>query len=165
MSPPAPELSAPARLEFRWERFNEIAHELPPLFTQHWRELALNRDHIPLAPDWDRYYALDVQGSLRILTARDSGRLVGYVFLLVGPHLHYATTLWAHVDMFWLDPLYRQGWTGVRFLSTLVRDARAMNAKNLTITVKLHFMGGRVAKLLQRLGLRPIETVLAMRLD
>lgn len=158
------ELHSSSQPEFLWQRFHEIAHELPPLFTEHWRELALNQDIIPLAPDWDRYYALDIQGVLRILTVRSEGRLVGYVFVMVGPHLHYVSTPWGHSDMFWLDPSFRQGWTGVRLFKELVRGVEAMGAKVLMVPVKLHFMNGRVIKLLKRLGFEPVETVMARRL-
>lgn len=157
--------SDPAAPEFGWEAFNQIAHELPPLFTEHWRELALNQDVVPLDPDWDKYYQLDVTGVLRVLTARvPSGQLVGYVFLLAGPHLHYKSTIWGHVDMYWLDPLYRQGWIGVRMFKALITGARTMKVANLTLATKTHFMDNRVTKLLKRLGFVPIETIHAMRL-
>lgn len=156
----APELNAPT---FAWERFNQIAKDLPVLFTEHWKELALNQDIIPLAPDWDRYYAYDVQGILRVLTVRVEGRLVGYVFLLFGPHLHYVTTPWGHGEMFYLDPLYRQGWTGVKLFKELIKGCEGMGAKMLTVPVKLHFMNARVIKLLERLGFKQIEVVMARR--
>jgi GNAT superfamily N-acetyltransferase len=130
---------------------------------EHWRELALNQDTVPLDPDWDRFYALDVQGILRVLTVRAEGQLVGYVFLLLGPHLHYKSTLWAHCDMFWLDPLYRQGWTGVKMFKALLRGASDMNAKIASVPVKLHFMGGRVIKLLERLGFSKVEILMTQR--
>jgi GNAT superfamily N-acetyltransferase len=166
---PAPQkplpLSGLAAPEFGWERFHAIAHELPPLFMEHWRELALNQDVISLDPDWDKYYRLDIEGVLRILTVRvPSGQLVGYVFLMVGPHLHYKSTLWGHGDMFYLDPLYRQGWTGVRLFKALIADAKTMGVVNLTLATKLHFMDNRVTKLLKRCGFMPIETIHAMRL-
>lgn len=157
--------SDPAAPEFGWEKFHAIAHELPPLFNEHWRELALNRDAIPLDPNWDQFYRLDVEGALQVLTARiPNGQLVGYIFLLVGPHLHYKSTIWAHADMYWLDPVYRQGWTGVRMFKALIAGAKVMKAANLTLATKMHFMDNRVTKLLQRLGFTPIETIHAMRL-
>jgi hypothetical protein len=135
------------------------------LFTEHWRELALNQDTIPLSPDWDKYYRLDVEGILRVLTARlPDGKLVGYIFLMIGPHLHYKSTLWGHVDMYWLDPVVRAGWSGVRFIKALIAGAKVMQVANLTIATKLHFADNRVTKLLQRLGFQPIETIHAMRL-
>lgn len=156
--------SGPAAPEFAWERFHAIAHELPPLFLEHWRELALNRDAIPLDPDWDKFYRLDIEGILRVLTVRVEGALVGYLFLLVGPHLHYRSTLWGHVDMYWMDPSVRAGWTGVKLFKRLIADARTMGAANLTLSTKHHFMDNRVTRLLGRLGFTPIETVHAMRL-
>lgn len=160
----AQKVSGPAQPEFRWERFSAIAHDLPPLFARHWREIALNQDFIPLAPDFDRYYALDLQGILRILTVRHEGLLVGYAFLLFGPHLHYATTPYGHGDMFWIDPLYRQGWTGVKLFKELIRGTREMGGAILQLSIKLHFENGRVAKLLTRLGFHPVETMYALRL-
>ena len=151
-------------LVFSWARFNVIAHELPPLFLEHWKELALNKDVVPLDPDFDKFYALDVQNILRVLTVRDGERLAGYAFLLLGPHLHYKSTIWGHVDMYWLDPALRCGWTGVKLMQTLIRDAKTMGAVNLTLATKTHFMDNRVTKLLQRLGFKPIETIHAMRL-
>lgn len=161
---PLKQRSDPAAPEFAWERFSQIAHELPPLFLEHWRELALNKDAIPLDPDWDKFYALDVQNILRVLTVRVEGVLAGYAFLLVGPHLHYRSTCWGHIDMFWTDPVIRSGWTGVKLFKILIRDAKVMGAVNLTLSTKHHFMDNRVTKLLQRLGFTPIETVHSMRL-
>lgn len=162
---PVLQRSGRAAPEFAWERFSAIAHELPPLFTEHWRELALNQDSIKLDPDFDRFYRLDVEGVLRILTVRAEGQLIGYVFLLFGPHLHYASTPWGHSDMFWLDPVYRQGWTGVKLFKELVRGVEIMGAKVLTVPVKLHFMNARVIKLLERLGFRQIEVIMSKRIE
>lgn len=160
-----PRPSDPAQPEFGWERFYQLAHELPPLFMEHWKELALNQDAIPLDPDWDKYYALDISGALQVLTARlPSGQLVGYVFLVVGCPLHYKSTLFGGVDIFYLDPMVRAGWTGVRLIKELIKGAKALKIVHLSMHTKIHFAGNRVTKLLQRLGFVPIETVHAMRL-
>ncbi len=157
-------LSGRVTPEFQWERFAAVAHELPPLFVEHWREVERHQDTIPLAIDWDRYYAMDIQGFLRILTVRSDGRLVGYVFVILGPHLHYVTTPWANVDMFWLDPLFRQGWTGVKLFKELTRGVKAAGGKMLLVSAKNDFMDGRVIKLLKRLGFTAVETVMERRL-
>jgi GNAT superfamily N-acetyltransferase len=148
------------RPEFGWQRFNEIAHELPPLLTEHLREVS----SVEISPDWDRYYAWDVNGMLRILTVRDRGTLVGYLFLLLSPHIDSKTTLRAHAEKFWLDPLYRQGWTGVKLFKEAIRAAAEWGAKELSVPVELHIMDGRLENLLKRLGFRPVETIFARRL-
>ena len=148
-------------LIYQWENFRVIARELPPLFKRHWKEIALNQEHIPLDPDWDRYFALDLAGVLRCLTVRDGPTLVGYIFFFVFPHLHYASTCWAQSDIFWLDPLYRQGWTGIRMFKTAEKQLQQWGVRVVTINVKLHFEASRgtIGKLLERLGYKPVETI------
>lgn len=131
------------------------------MFKRHWREIALNQDKVPLEPNWDGYLKLDVGGILRVLTVRANGLLVGYHFVLVFPHLHYASTLSAQTDIFWLDPAYRTGWTGYKLLK-LVRDTLKENGVKLhAINIKLHVEAerGTLAVLFKRLGYKSIETV------
>lgn len=149
--------------EMGWERFHQIAHELPPLFMEHWKEASLEKD--PLDPDWDRYYQWDVQGVLRILTVRiPSSQLVGYLFLLVSTHLDHKTIQYAQAEKFWLDPIYRQGWTGVKLFKEAIQACTTWGVKELAVPVELHMMDGRLEKLLKRLGFRPVETIHARRL-
>lgn len=148
-------------LIYQWQPFRDFVRELPPLFKQHWRELALNQDKIPLDPDWPRYFDLDLIGLLRCLTVRDRGLLVGYVFVLVFPHLHYASTLWAQTDIFWLDPVYRQGWAGYRMLRMMEKGLKEIGVKVINVNAKLHFEASRgtIGRLLERLGYQPSDVV------
>ncbi len=157
----AKDVGTPARLTYQWERFASIARELPPLFKRHWREIALNQDKVHLDPDWDRYFAYDLAGILHCLTVRSNGLLVGYVFVLVFPHLHYASTLWAQTDIFWLDPAYRQGLTGYRMLKEMEWYLKAGGVKVIYANAKLHFEAGRgtIGPLLKRLGFEPVEMI------
>jgi len=163
--------SAPAKpdadLVFAWERFPEFAGECSPLFLRHWKEIALNQDTVPLDPDWDRYYAQALAGVLQTLTARVDGKLVGYVFALAGPHLHYNSTLFAVTDMFWLDPLYRRGWGGYKMLNAFVQGLKETGVKVCFISEKVHFKNARtkgVSTLLKRLGFKPTDLTWSLKL-
>jgi len=160
-SPDAQDARAAHGLTYQWERFSGIARELPPLFKRHWREIALNQDRVHLDPNWDQYYALDLAGTLRCLTVRSNGVLVGYVFMFVFPHLHYASTLWAASDIFWLDPAYRQGLAGFRMLRLTEKGLKELGVRVLHFNAKLHFEASRgtIGKLLERMGYKPVETV------
>lgn len=175
--PPPPELPGRSDLgqrsvTFQWERFSAIAAELPPLFERHWREIACDRDTIQLAPDWDAYYAMELHGVLHVLTARalpentarrdplKPGRLVGYIFNLVGGHQHYVSTRCAHTDMFWLAPRFRKGWQPVRFFLENLRGLKDREVVFTTVNFKLDFKGGRVGKLLARLGYGPTDIIM-----
>ena len=64
-------------ITYQKERFIEIMKELPPLFVQHYDEIALDKEHMLLEPAWQAYVNLDMQGALIITTARNNGILIG----------------------------------------------------------------------------------------
>lgn len=159
--PRRPEVLGRGKLEFRWEPFSAIARDLPPLFKQHWRELAVDQQLVSLDPDWAAYYDLELRGVLHVLVARDGVlNLVGYVFNLIGGHLHYVGTRFAHTEMFWLHPDYRRGWEPVRMLKENIAGLREREAVISTINFKLGFKDARVGKLLARLGYAPTDIVM-----
>jgi GNAT superfamily N-acetyltransferase len=95
---------------------------------------------------------------------RAEGVLVGYLFLLLSSHVDHKTTLYAQAEKFWLDPVFRQGWTGVKLFKEATRAATEWGAKEFAVPVELHVMDGRLATMLQRLGFRPVETIHSRKL-
>ena len=159
-STPAPRNAAVrSDLTSQVEKFHEIARELPPLFEQHYREIALDQKTVPLDPDWDRYFVLSLNGALVVTTARSGKTLVGYIFNLVGPHLHYRSTPHAEIEMFWLDPAYRGSSFALRWFRENEAHLRGLGIKKVGVATKNGYMGGRVGLIFTRLGYRPVETV------
>jgi len=150
------------RLSITFEPFYVIARELLPLFRQHWRELAVHKDVIPLDPNWDLMMQQSLNGVLHVLTVRDENKLVGYIFNIVAPHSHYKTTLHAYVDMFWLHPNYRRGLTGLKMFRENENYLRKLGAVRLLAGEKLHWHSKRqrqVRVLFRRLGLKAHEVM------
>ena len=73
------------------ESFPELLEELKPLLPLHWEELALNKDKVPLDPQYDVYLQKDVNGQVLSIAARENGELIGYFIGFVAPGLHYKT--------------------------------------------------------------------------
>ena len=163
-SPDTTRANARPDLTSQVEKFHEIARELPPLFERHYREIALDQDSIPLDPDWDRYLQMSIVGMLRVTTARAGDTLAGYIFNLVGPHLHYRSTLFANLEMFWLDPVYRGGSFSLHWFRANADMLRELGVKRVTVETKNGYMDGRVGLIFKRLGYKPIETVWARTL-
>lgn len=165
-SPPLHDGSPVGRgLSQQVEPFTAIARDLPPLFERHWQELGTHKDEIPLDPDWDRYFALAQVGTLRVRTARVDGVLAGYIFNMVGPHLHYRSTLHAEIEMFWLDTAYRgvgvvgmSHWWVMDWFSDNDADLKALGVKRVSVAVKNGYRDGRVGVIFKRLGYLPHET-------
>jgi hypothetical protein len=168
---PQPGSSVRSGLLQQVESFTAIARDLPLLFERHWQELGTHKDQIPLDPDWDRYFLLAQTGTLRVRTARVDGVLAGYIFNLVGPGLHYRSTLHAEIEMFWLDPVYRgmgvvgmNHWFVMDWFRDNDEDLRALGVKRISVAVKNGYRDGRVAVVFKRLGYLPVETVLSRML-
>lgn len=104
--------------------------ELPVLFYEHWKEVAIDRDKIALDIDWSRYISMEAQGLLHVMTVRDDGILIGYYTALVMTHLHFKQSKTAWTDMMFLLPAYRR--TGKGLASTgiqLIKHAERMLKK------------------------------------
>lgn len=142
-------------ITFQWEKFPKLTRELLPLLKRHYKEITYL--DIDLDLDWDLYHEYNSRGILHILTARQDGDLVGYIFNLVGPHLHHVSTKWAAATMYWMDPRTRLGWWPVKMFLENLRgmQEREVNVHSVSITLK--FQSGRVGKIFQRLGYTPNE--------
>ena len=79
-------------IKFGVERYSQVNEDIKELIKLHYDEIAVNKEDIPLDPDWDRYKLLDDKGLIMIITARDEGRLVGYSIFFISNHLHYKST-------------------------------------------------------------------------
>ena len=79
-------------LKYQQEFLSQVELDIQYLIELHWSEIALNQDNIKLNPDWSEYHSLEEHGKLKIFTARDNDRLVGYFVVIVGNNIHTKTT-------------------------------------------------------------------------
>lgn len=78
--------------------------ELKTLFGAHYEELALNKDKVPLRPQWSIYQQREERGETIYVTLRDAGELIGYIVGFIAPGLHYETCLTCHMDILFVRP-------------------------------------------------------------
>lgn len=136
------------------EAFEPFLREVQPLLPRHWEELALNKDKVPLAPDYDRYLRMDREGMISVVTVRAQGALVGYSIFVVQPGFHYKTCLEARMDIFWLAPEYRGRGGGVRLFKAHEQELKRRGVQRIYAGSKLHKDSSR---LFMALGYDPIE--------
>lgn len=134
-----------------------VQPEVALLIEAHWRELAVNRDVIPLDPDWEQYARIAKAGMMHFVSVRADGVMVGYHCSFVMPHIHYKGTLHAFVDVFYIKPEYRRGSVGVRLFRVVERTLKARGVKKIMTPTKNHLKighdrGGDVGDLLIALG-------------
>jgi len=91
--------------------------EAADLLHTHWKELAVNQDKIFLKPNVDAYVTYQNMGLLNNIVVRNQeDKIVGYSVLMIQPHIHYCDSIYASVDVIYVDPNYRNGSLGARLL-------------------------------------------------
>jgi len=84
----------------------KVEKDIKPLILQHNQEVAY-RGNPPLDPDWDTYFQIESQDKLRVFTARDDNKLVGYFVFILLDSLHYKGLKIAYHDLLFVLPEYR----------------------------------------------------------
>lgn len=139
------------------ETFLGVIADIVPLLTRHWDEIALNKETVPLAPDYAQYQRLNDQGILNIYTARnDNGVLVGYCLTITVPHIHYSTTISSNVDLVYVVPEHRGKMTGVRLMQFTEDSLKEKGVKLLSHHVK---EAHDFSAILLRKGYKKAETI------
>jgi GNAT superfamily N-acetyltransferase len=137
------------------ENYTERFEELKSLYPAHWEELALNKKHVALSPQYNVYLARDAAGEVLLVTLRSSGELAGYFIGFVGPALHYSTCLTLTMDIFYVRPEFRNGAAGLKLFRAVEAEARRRGVQRMFVGSKIHKDASR---LFQRLGYEPVET-------
>ena len=139
------------------ENLTENLEHLKRFFPIHWKELALNKDKVPLDPQYDIYLKRDALGEVMFISLRKDGRLIGYFVGFVAPGLHYKTCLTLTMDIFYLDPSERDGnpRAGLTLFKEVEREAKRRGVQRMFMGSKLHRDSGA---LFQRLEYEPVET-------
>lgn len=105
-----------------WSRFKL---EGIPLWQKHWEEVAIHRDTIKLDVNVPQYDAQDACGALCIVVARHKGEIVAYWAGLIRTHLHYAQSLTAFTDVYFVDKAHRKNGLGQQLFQFVEKTLKA----------------------------------------
>lgn len=120
------------------ESLTEQLEEIKPLLNEHWLELALDQEKVPLDPQYDIYIERDVRGEVLFIAGRCNGALIGYFVGFVAPGLHYRTCLTLTMDIFWVHPEYRGQRAGVNLFKAVKIEAKRRGVKRIFVGSKMH---------------------------
>jgi len=136
------------------ESLTENLEMLKPLFPLHWEELALNKDTVPLDPQYDAYLKRDEAGEVLYVALRDDGKLVGYFVGFIAPGLHYKTCLTCHLDIFYVHPDHRGKRGGVYLFKAVEAECKRRGVQRIFTGSKSH---KDASKLFEFLGYTEVE--------
>jgi len=76
-------------ITYEFETVGQCFDEIVRLGVDHDEEVNWAPDLYVLNPSWEMYHALESEGALDCLVARDKGAVVGYIVAVTGPHINY----------------------------------------------------------------------------
>lgn len=136
------------------ESFEQMLPELLPILPLHYEELALNKDKVPLSPQYNIYIDREREGQLLFMVMREAGEMIGYFIGFISPGLHYSTCLTCNMDIFYIHPDKR----GHRYGKALFE---AVEGELVRRGVDRWFVGSKCHKdaswLFERLGFDRVE--------
>jgi L-amino acid N-acyltransferase YncA len=144
------------------ESLTEHLQELKPLFPLHYEELALNKDKVPLDPQYDIYLQRDALGQCLLVSMREEGRLVGYYVGFINPGLHYKTCLTCVTDIFYVHPEVRCRMGGPRLFKAVKEELKRRGVQRWFVGSKNH---ADASRLFEVLGFDKVETFYSMMLE
>lgn len=129
---------------------DKFLDEAANVLLEHWEELAVNKEHVKLAPDRLKYKQLQELGIINNIVVYDGETVVGYSVLVVQPNLHYSDNVFAHVDIIYVSKNYRLSSIGARLLLATEQLAKDLGASVITHHAKPYVP--MIIKPLEKLG-------------
>jgi N-acetylglutamate synthase-like GNAT family acetyltransferase len=136
------------------EPFLPFLEEVKPLLPGHWEELALNKDKVPLDPQYQEYVRRAHANEASSVTLRKDGQLVGYFVGFICPALHYKTCLTYTMDIFYVHPMFRGAGGGKMMVECLEKELKRRGVQRTYMGTKCHKDAGW---LFEQLGYEKVE--------
>lgn len=136
------------------ESLSDRIGELQALLPLHWEELALNKEHVPLDPQYEIYIERERKGELLFVTLRELGEIVGYFIGFIAPGLHYKTCRTCTMDIFFVRKDKRSGSAGVRLFRFVEQELRRRKVDRWFMGSKVH---ADASALFERIGATKVE--------
>jgi hypothetical protein len=150
-------------ITFQVENYAYAVGELKALYPEHWAEIAIDKERLPLDPDYERYLMLAEHGMLHLVTVRDAGALIGYHLAILQPHLHYRTSKTAFTDIYFVKRDYRAGTgIGLRLFREVTAALRRAGVQKIYTGCKVHH---DISAVLERVGYRLTEKMFTLLIE
>lgn len=118
-------------ITYQVETWDEYFKDCQELWKEHYDEIAVNKDGMPMEPNIPSYIQLEKEGILHILTVRENGKMIGYHVSFVRTHIHYASVLCAFGDAYFLTAGKRKGMVGVKLIREFEKSVKKRGVKKL----------------------------------
>jgi len=149
-------------LEYAQERLADALDDIKALVPAQSAEMAQGYERFVPEPNWPAYLAVEARGAGLLVTARDEGRLVGYLGFMLHPHASAISTMAASSTPYYVVAGPNRGLVLRRLLC--VAKQLLEQRKVSMMTVRTHPWAS-AAPLLEAMRFRQTDTIWMLELD
>lgn len=125
------------------------------ILSEHWKEIATNKEKIVLNPDVDKYKLLQEVGVLSNIVAYKDGEMAGYSVIFSQPHIHYMDDVYSYVDVIYVSNKFRNSRIGISLINETEKAAKQKGASVVMYHTKPEH--NAIEKILMKKGYKHIE--------
>jgi len=94
-------------IEFALVPAHMVAAEIAPNVERHHAEMNEGDDYGALNIDWDTYIQGSLDGRVKVLTARNDGKLIGYIIFTLGRNMRHKHVIEAQASGWYVEKEHR----------------------------------------------------------
>jgi len=141
-------------ITYQVDSFNSIKDECFELAKDHYEEIASDKEIVKLNPWYFGFEELERVGAMKIITAKDNSKLIGYAFFIVQRSLHYYDFIVAMADLYYVTPEYRKSGVGTELLNKSEEILKELGVHQIYMRTKVYANFG---PLLEKIGYEEVE--------
>lgn len=149
------------QITYQIEKAADVADELEVHFQAHWDEIASNKHSRKFNPDIGLRLRAEKLGNLVLATARDDGRVIGYILWWLMPDPNAMPAITAETDIYYVEDRSMRGRIMLKMIKFSLDRLAQLGVRNPRPRTKLKTLGpGRGAgRLWEALGFHPFEII------
>lgn len=148
-------------ITFQTEALGDCLQDAKALFPGHWDEIASHKEFRRFNPDFNLRFIAEKHGKLLIATARDAGRLIGYIDWLIYGDMNAKDNLIAETDIYYVEERPNRA---LILRSVIKCSLRALEDRGVTIIrprtkAKTEGLGRGAGLIWESLGFKLLEFI------
>lgn len=150
-----------ATISYQIESYDQVIADAEKMFAAHWDEIASHKEDRRLKPDLALRKLAEANGRLVIATARDAGRLIGYIDWFVYRDMNSSETMTCETDVYFVEDRPNRSLIMLAMIRNSLRHLAGMGVTYVRPRTKFKTEGlGRGAGPIWRaLGFKPNEVI------
>ncbi len=97
------------------EAASSVVEEVASLSYRNYHETGID-PNMEYNPDWGMFLKYELTDSIKVITARYKGILIGYAVYLIGAFKHNKDVMYADLEVIWISPAFRSGFLAIKMM-------------------------------------------------